>query len=253
MFPYVGAFADGLRKALRSQRPDVLHTHGWLAGLAGLLANRQGGPPLVHTLVNRSWPPRQRPGRPGQTVQLDQLRMRRAITRRATRVIVDGPSDQLGLIQLGISRRRISVPGVDCDKLNPDGTREPRQEPFRLLLLGAPEPIGKGPGAAIEALAGLPDTELVIVPDPHDQSWPARFGWARELAAPRGRQSCSPRSSARTGTARRAAALRRRRALPVRIAAPGHPIAGGNGLCRAGHHYRQCRSDRRGRRPRHQA
>lgn len=172
VFPYVGAFADELRAALRRQRPDVVHSHGWLAGLAGLLANREERIPLVHTFASRPWPPQPGP-EPGQTVQVEQLRMRRAITRRATRVIVDGVAEQQGLIRLGISRQRISVvpPGVDCKRLNPDGTHERRQAHFRLVLLGPPDATREGAGTAIKALAMLPDTELMIVPDPHDHSW----------------------------------------------------------------------------------
>lgn len=179
-----GAFTERLGNALRSDRPDVVHSHGWLSGLVGLLATRRDRLPVAHSFGRPAGKPA-RPDRadagPGTRAQVERL-----IARRATQLIATSPVEQSGLVRGGVARHRVSMvpPGVDCERLCPGGTREPRKAEFLLVLLGSPERAGSA-AAVIQALPMIPGADLVIASDPDDQE--ARTLWtaehARELAA----------------------------------------------------------------------
>jgi glycosyltransferase involved in cell wall biosynthesis len=46
---HMGAFARFLASGLRAERPDVVHSHFWMSGLAAVLACRGLGIPVLHT------------------------------------------------------------------------------------------------------------------------------------------------------------------------------------------------------------
>jgi glycosyltransferase involved in cell wall biosynthesis len=168
VIPHAGVFAEQLSHAIGRQPPDVVHSHGWLGGLAALLGTRHTDVPLAHTFHRR---PRLLAGsRPGATEKSSVNRrcVERAITRGADRLIASSPQEQLGLIGVGVPRNRISVvaPGVDCDRLRPEGILEPCQARFRLVLLDSPGHAIEAVAIAVRALTALPDTELVIMPGP---------------------------------------------------------------------------------------
>lgn len=185
---HAGAFAGQLRDALVRRRPDVVHSHGWLAGLATLLVGGDGHPPVAHTFHGR---PRLQP-RQRSKVAMNRCRVERAIARRADQLIATSPDEQNSLLRIGVPRTRVSLvpPGVNCVQLPPDVGREPRGGPFRLVMFGpggADEGVDDGTDdgvdTAVRALAALPDTELMIMEDPASPSWPAGgAGRARRLA-----------------------------------------------------------------------
>ena len=49
LLPYMGDFAEDLHAQWSSERPDVVHAHFWMSGLAALRAARRLGIPVVHT------------------------------------------------------------------------------------------------------------------------------------------------------------------------------------------------------------
>jgi D-inositol-3-phosphate glycosyltransferase len=181
---HTGAFAEQLRDALAGQRPDVVHSHGWLAGLATMLAGGQDHPPVAHTFHRRPRlvpRPRTKVGRSA----VERYRAERAIARRADQLIASSPDEQLSLLRIGVPRARVSLvpPGVDCGELSPDGIQEPRDGRFRLVMFGGSDRADDGVATAVRALTALPDTELVITSDPTRSSWaPNEADWVRRLA-----------------------------------------------------------------------
>lgn len=180
--PHVGAYAERLRDALARGRPDVVHSHGWLAGLATLLAGGEDHPPVAHTFHRRPRPlPRPRI-KVGRAAALNRCRAERAIARRVDQLIASSPDEQQSLLRTGVPRARVSLvpPGVNCDELSPEGTCETRDGRFRLVMFDRAD---GGVDTAVRALTALPDTELVIAPDPVGSPWtPDEAEWARRLA-----------------------------------------------------------------------
>lgn len=170
--PYVGTFAWQLRYALRRQRPEVIHTHGWLAGLAALLTAGPERHSVVHTFhrpLSASGPQPSRRTSPQMSV--NRRGVERAITRRAAHLIAASTQEQRCLIRLGAPTNQVSIvpPGVDCDQFDPRGITQPCQQRFRLVAFGSPgHPENRD---TISALSALPDTELVIMPDPDEWTW----------------------------------------------------------------------------------
>jgi glycosyltransferase involved in cell wall biosynthesis len=156
---HLGAFVHELGRELSRSAPDVVHSHTWLAGLATHLAARSHSVPIAHTchrlqLDNHAAPTRRR-------VPNSQIRAERAVAQHADRIIALSHAEQDLLARIGVPSERVTVvpPGVDTDRLNPDGPADERRMPHRLVLFG---PLGAA-AATVSALAGLTDTELVIV------------------------------------------------------------------------------------------
>lgn len=182
-----GAFTERLGSALHFDRPDVVHSHGWLSGLVGLLASRRDRLPVAHSFGRPAWHPASpdptsaRPGESGSRAQVERL-----IARRATQLIASSPVERSGLVRGGVARHRVSMvpPGVDCERLCPNGIGEPREAKFRLVLLGPPLRADSA-GTVIRALPMIPHTELVIASDRDDEeAWTSDAAeHARQLAA----------------------------------------------------------------------
>ena len=49
LFPHMDAFARELQRCWREDRPDLVHSHFWMSGLAALQAARELELPVVHT------------------------------------------------------------------------------------------------------------------------------------------------------------------------------------------------------------
>lgn len=188
MVRQAGAFIERLGSALRSDRPDVVHSHGWLSGLVGLLATRRDRIPVAHSFGRPDWQSVDRdradaglPGRNGSQAQVERL-----VARRASQLIASSPVERSGLVRGGVARHRVSMvpPGVDCERLRPDGIGEPREAKFRLVLLGPPLRSDNA-STVIRALPMIPDTDLVIASDRDDEEeWTSDAAeHARQLAA----------------------------------------------------------------------
>jgi D-inositol-3-phosphate glycosyltransferase len=165
---HLGEYVAALGEQLQRFAPDVVHSHNWLAGLATHLARRDRRVPVVHT-SHRLY---LEPG--GQRAPGGQIRAERAIAMHADRIIAVSHAEEDRLVRAGVPHRRITVvpPGVDTERLRPEGPAEERRGRHRLVLFGPPREAVP----AIQALTALPDTELVVVdaralseqPDPED-------------------------------------------------------------------------------------
>jgi D-inositol-3-phosphate glycosyltransferase len=164
MLPHVREFADRLAKRLAATRPDVIHAHHWLSGLAALSAADGLDIPIVqsfHGLASLH-------ARTGVNASPARIRMERALGRGVDALIATTESESAELARLGVTRRRIAaVPsGVDGTKFTPQGdTLLSRGETPRIVMVSR-RFAEDGVATVIQALTRIPDAELVVAGGP---------------------------------------------------------------------------------------
>jgi D-inositol-3-phosphate glycosyltransferase len=169
LLPHMPAFAAQLARRWRRDRPDLVHAHFWMSGLAALEAATITGVPVVQTFhalgsVKRRWQAED------DTSPAARIGIERRIARSADRVIATCTDEANELVRLGAVRASIDIVpcGVDVTAFRPakagvEAPAEPR--PFRLVVLGRLVPR-KGVEQAIRALVGVPNAELLVVGGP---------------------------------------------------------------------------------------
>ncbi|WP_084489133.1 glycosyltransferase [Nocardia niwae] len=168
LLPYMDEFGAFLRQQWHDCRPDVAHAHFWMSGLAALQAARASGIPVVQTFHALGVVKRRHQGAddtsPPERVRLEQL-----IAEQTDRIIATCTDEVFELARMGVPRSKTSVIpcGVDLEQFTPDGAIAPRSAEHRMVSVGRLVPR-KGFDTAITALAGLPNTELVLVGGPDD-------------------------------------------------------------------------------------
>lgn len=254
LLPHMGEFGRVLRSRWAKDRPDVVHAHFWMSGLASILAAKDLGIPVAQTFHALGVVKRRYQGK-NDTSPPERIRLERMIAKQADRVIATCSDEVFELVRMGLPRSRASVVpcGVDLTTFTPDGEVAGRTARRRIVSVGRLVPR-KGFDLAIAALPSLPDTELVIVggPDagPLDKAPEVRR--LRAIADRAGGRR--PRTPARARVARadaRAPAFRRRRGLHPLVRTVRHRAAGGDGLRCPGRGDRRRRADRHGRRRGH--
>src|SRR6185295_8769035 len=98
----------------------------------------------------------------------ERLVIERDIVRRADEIVATCTDEVFELVRLGAARARLTVVpcGVDLTLFRPDGPCEPRTPGRRRLVSVGRLVQRKGVGNVIQALAQLPDTELVVAGGP---------------------------------------------------------------------------------------
>jgi D-inositol-3-phosphate glycosyltransferase len=186
LLPYMGAFAEELRDQWAGDRPDVVHSHFWMSGLAALGAAGDLGVPVVHTF-HALGVVKQRHQGAKDTSPPRRIELEREIARSADRVIATCSDEVFELVRQGADRRRITVVpcGVDIARFTPNGPAEPRRPDRHRLVVACRLVERKGVGNAITALAALPDTELHVAggPDPAALDSDPEVRRLRKLAA----------------------------------------------------------------------
>ena len=167
MLPHMDAFARELRAAWREQRPDVVHAHFWMSGLASLAAAGRLGVPVVQTfhalgVVKRRYQGDQ------DTSPPERLEIERRIVRRAHHIVATCTDEAFELMRLGADRERLTVVpcGVDLSRFRPDGPVAERRAGLRRVLCIGRLVERKGVGNVITALASVPGAELVVAGGP---------------------------------------------------------------------------------------
>jgi glycosyltransferase involved in cell wall biosynthesis len=162
---FVPEFAAHLarRWAADRDRPDVIHAHSWLSGLAALAGSNGLAVPVVESFHSLGVAARRR----GEVVTIERERMERAIGRTATRVIAMSESEHAELIRIGVPRGRLSIvpSGIDTAKFTPAGGALSRGEAARLVTISALDERS-GVDTIIKALARIPGAELVVAGGP---------------------------------------------------------------------------------------
>ncbi|PRX48609.1 glycosyltransferase involved in cell wall biosynthesis [Prauserella shujinwangii] len=166
LLPHMGTFADHLERMWGGDRPDLVHAHFWMSGLASVLAARAHALPVVQTFHALGVVKRRYQG-DDDTSPHERVRLERMVGRHATRVAATCSDEVFELARMGVPRARMSVVpcGVDLGLFTPDGPRAPRRHRHRIVSVGRLVPR-KGFDVAIAALAALPETELVIAGGP---------------------------------------------------------------------------------------
>ncbi|MBF5082272.1 glycosyltransferase [Quadrisphaera sp. INWT6] len=185
LLPWMPAFAAWLQRAWSGtrpgdrpdSRPEVVHAHFWMSGVAALEACRATGLPLVQTFHALGSVKRRHQGdhdtSPEERVALEAQLAREADLVIATcsdevaelRDLVPAAALRTGSAGAGAAPVRVVPCGVDTDRFTPSGPALERGEHHRLVSVGRLVER-KGVDAAVRALRVLPDAELLVVGGP---------------------------------------------------------------------------------------
>ncbi len=162
LLPHTAALAGQLADRWRREAPDVIHAQSWTSGLAALAGARGLDIPVVQTF--QSLGAGVRPGRVLAAAGVAaRARLEAAIGRSARAVLASTADERADLGRLGVPQAsvRIVPTGVDITRFQPSGPTAERGRRPRLLMVSPPGDR-QGPAAALQALADVPGTELVI-------------------------------------------------------------------------------------------
>lgn len=169
VFAHMPHFADHLARAWRHERPDVVHAHFWLSGMAALHGARGLGPPVVQTYHALGTVERRHQGA-ADTSPPERLDVEREIGASCARVLATCSEEVRELASMGIPPGRCTVVpyGVDTERFTARGRialTPGRRARHRLLAVGRLVPR-KGVDLALRALRRIPDAELVVAGGP---------------------------------------------------------------------------------------
>jgi D-inositol-3-phosphate glycosyltransferase len=168
IWPHIDTFADDLVASWRRDRPDVVHAHFWMSGIAALEAAERFPVPVLQTFHALGSVKRRHQG-DADTSPADRHAAERRIVAEADRIVATCSDEAFELRQLGGTMDRVSIVpcGVNIDNFVPDGPSLPRREDLshRIAVVSRLVPR-KGIDDVIRALADVPDTELVIAGGP---------------------------------------------------------------------------------------
>jgi glycosyltransferase involved in cell wall biosynthesis len=164
LLPYMAEFGDELAVCWEGLRPDVVHSHFWMSGLAALRGARDLDLPVAHTYHALGTVKRRHQGS-ADTSSPQRVSLETSIGREAARLIATCRDEVRELAAMGLDgeRTRIVPCGVDTQQFTPGPA--PRRRRPRLLIVGRLVPR-KGTETALAALARLPEAELVVVGGP---------------------------------------------------------------------------------------
>ncbi|WP_326701170.1 glycosyltransferase [Streptomyces sp. NBC_01754] len=167
LFDWMPEFGAHLARTWRHTRPDVVHAHFWMSGLAALTGARDTGIPVVQTYHALGTVKRRYQGTEDSSPR-ERVELEARIGLEADAIIATCADEVDELVAMGVERNRIGVVpcGVDTAHFSPRTTaRRPGGARHRLLSVGRLVPR-KGFDRAIRALAGVPDAELLIAGGP---------------------------------------------------------------------------------------
>jgi D-inositol-3-phosphate glycosyltransferase len=167
MWPLMPDLAEGLRARWEADRPDVVHAHFWMSGAAALAAARPLGIPVVQTFHALGAVKRRHQGT-ADSSPAARLAVEANLVAHVDQVIATCHDEVRELEAIADPAAPVAVIacGVDTDRFRPGPPEgEARRARHRLVVVGRLVPR-KGTDVAIRALAGLPDTELLVVGGP---------------------------------------------------------------------------------------
>jgi glycosyltransferase involved in cell wall biosynthesis len=169
LLQHMGAFADVLHAEWTATRPDVVHAHFWMSGLASVQAAARLGIPVLQTFHALGSVKRRHQG-DADTSPAQRIDLERGLCAAVDHVVATCTDEVFELRRLGLPSDRVSIVpcGVDTAVFTPDGPVAERSGRPRLLVLGRLVER-KGQEDAVRALAAVPDAELVVVGGPPTQ------------------------------------------------------------------------------------
>lgn len=162
VLPFVGDWAAELSRHWAGEPPDVVHSFGWLGGLAAQLAARRSRLTTVqsfHGLAATGCGPGA-----GQPSDSERARIEPLLARGATWV-TGGSSEELGVLtRLRRNRARTSVlsAGVDVDRYACTDPTWVNHDTHRIVQIAPNLQPCNGFDRTIRVLPHVPDSELVI-------------------------------------------------------------------------------------------
>ncbi len=166
LLPHMGELARELAERWSVERPDVVHSHFWMSGLASLAAARPLGIPVAHTYHALGAVKRRHQGA-ADTSPPERLAIERRIAEQVDCVIATTADEarELEAITGGPIRSCVVPCGVDLERFCPEGPAWPRSDRHRVVVVSRLVER-KGIGNVIAAVADRPDTELLIAGGP---------------------------------------------------------------------------------------
>jgi glycosyltransferase involved in cell wall biosynthesis len=164
LLPFMPQFGRHLARQWRAARPDVVHAHFWMSGLAARDAATAVGLPLVQTFHALGSVKRRQQGVRDTSPQA-RVDLERGLCASVDHVIATCRDEVSELTALGLPGERVSVVpcGVDLDLFRP---RPSRDDGSRHVLVVGRLVMRKGIGNVIEALAQVPDAHLSVAGGP---------------------------------------------------------------------------------------
>lgn len=164
LLEHVRDMADELRRRWSGAgRPDVVHAHGWIGGLAACAVARELEIPFTQTFHGMA----ATEARAGRTVHPARARLERAIGRGADAVLARCTDEASVAVRTGVPRDgiRIIPPGVDTELFSEVGPAMPQSDLQRLTVVARNLSDGSAE-TAIRALRHVPDAELAVAGGP---------------------------------------------------------------------------------------
>lgn len=164
--PYMARFAKRLGETWGLERPDVVHAHFWMSGLASLRAAQPLHVPVVQTFHALGTVKRRHQGA-ADTSPPERVGVEREIAGACAGIIATCEDEAAELAAMGVQEGKAAVIpcGVDLDRFCPVGPMAGRDGLPRLLAAGRLV-RRKGMDTAIAAMRELRDVELVIAGGP---------------------------------------------------------------------------------------
>ena len=167
LLPHMDRFGAELAREWERWRPDLVHSHFWMSGMAALAAARPLGTPVAHTTHALGVVKRRYQGEK-DTSPPERRAIEQDVIDNADRIVATCTDELFELIRLGADRERVTVipSGVDLRRFRPDGPAEPRSHDRQRILYVGRLVERKGVGNLVTALASIPDAELVVAGGP---------------------------------------------------------------------------------------
>jgi glycosyltransferase involved in cell wall biosynthesis len=165
---YMPEFGAWLGRRWRLRRPDVVHAHFWMSALAARAAGRRVGVPVAVTFHALGVVKRRHQGE-ADTSPAVRCAQEARLARSVDAVIATCSDEVDELLALGARPERLHVVpcGVDVSLFRPDGPAAPRNPRVGYRVLSVGRLVRrKGMDTLVEALAEVPDTELVVAGGP---------------------------------------------------------------------------------------
>jgi len=162
MLPFMAEFAEQLERLWTHDRPDLVHTHFWMSGLAGLEVGHRLGIPVVHTF-HALGVVKQRHQGAADTSPSERVAIETSLATEMDCIIATCSDEAFELRRIGTPADRLGVVpcGVDLQGFRPDGPLLLDPHPARVVSLGRLVER-KGVDDLITAVAAVPDVELVV-------------------------------------------------------------------------------------------
>jgi glycosyltransferase involved in cell wall biosynthesis len=164
LLPHMTAFGEHLSRAWAKWSPDIVHAHFWMSGLAAVSAEHDA--PVVQTYHALGTVKRRHLGTADPS-PAERLAVERYIGMAADHIIATCSDEVFELAGMGVARGKTTVVpcGIDLGHFRPGGPVAERGPRRRLVTVGRLVER-KGVETIVRALAGLPDTELVVAGGP---------------------------------------------------------------------------------------